>query len=161
MSPTVSGVPPRLADQVKGLVERRRCLASSPLSRTVSLANPLAIAHADVAVSAPRLVSWMGADPLIRRSGHIVQDRLLRSVCWTDIPQLSACDRPYPAARQQCKQQSRHPGADPRPSAFRPDISQLAQIERALCAMVAAVSRCCCYCQPLVLVPISEISPAP
>ncbi len=27
---------------------------------------------------------------LIRRSGHIVQDRPLRPVCWTDIPQLSA-----------------------------------------------------------------------
>ena len=38
----VSGVPERLADQAKGLAERRRCPASSPTSRAVSLANPLA-----------------------------------------------------------------------------------------------------------------------
>jgi len=55
---------------------------------------------------------------LIRRSGHVVQDRPLRPVCWTDIPQLSAWDASYPAAWQQCWQQSRRPGADPRPSAF-------------------------------------------
>ena len=55
---------------------------------------------------------------LIRRSGHIVQDRPLRPVCWTDIPQLSAWDASYPAAWQQCWRQSQRPGADPRPSAF-------------------------------------------
>jgi hypothetical protein len=55
---------------------------------------------------------------LIRRSGHIVQDRPLRSVCWADIPQLSARDASCPAAWQQCWQQSRRPGTDPRLSAF-------------------------------------------
>ena len=38
----VSGVPPRLAELAKGLGKRLRCLVSSPPSRTVSLANPLA-----------------------------------------------------------------------------------------------------------------------
>jgi hypothetical protein len=55
---------------------------------------------------------------LIRRSGHIVQDRPLRSLRWADIPQLSAWDAPCPAAWQQCWLQSRRHGADPRPSAF-------------------------------------------
>jgi hypothetical protein len=55
---------------------------------------------------------------LIRRSRHFVQDRLLRSLRWADIPQLPAWDAPCPAAWQQCWQQSRRPGADPRPSAF-------------------------------------------
>jgi hypothetical protein len=41
----VSGVPPRLADLRVGLGERRRCLASSPPFRRVSLANPLADAR--------------------------------------------------------------------------------------------------------------------
>jgi hypothetical protein len=44
----VSGVPVRLADQAKGLAECRRCLASSPPSRGVSLANPLANTVADL-----------------------------------------------------------------------------------------------------------------
>ena len=56
-------------------------------------------------------------DDLIRWSGRIVQDRPLRSLRWADIPQLSAWDAPCPAAWQQCWQQSRRPGADPRPSA--------------------------------------------
>ena len=55
---------------------------------------------------------------LIRRSGHIVQDRPLRSLRWADIPLMSAWDAPCPAAWQQCWLQSRRPGADPRPSAF-------------------------------------------
>jgi len=55
----------RLADQAKGLPERRRCLASSPPSRAVSLANPLAVAHGNVA--GQRLVSGMGADLQIHR----------------------------------------------------------------------------------------------
>jgi hypothetical protein len=32
-------------------------------------------------------------DLLIRKSGHIVQSRPLRSVRWADIPELSAADR--------------------------------------------------------------------
>ena len=35
----------------------------------------------------------------IRRSGHIVQDRLLRSVCWADIPELSAVTFPERSER--------------------------------------------------------------
>ena len=47
---------------------------------------------------------------LICRSGHIVQDRPLRSARWTDnIPQLPAWDAPYPAAWQHAQ----HLGADP------------------------------------------------
>jgi hypothetical protein len=36
-----------------------------------------------------------GRDPLIRRSGHIVQDRLSRSLCWGDIPHLSRLGRSF------------------------------------------------------------------
>ena len=53
---------------------------------------------------------------LIRRSGHIVQDRPLPVVGWADIPELSAQDRHCPAAWQQCWQQSRWNGTDRRPS---------------------------------------------
>jgi hypothetical protein len=55
-----------------------------------------------------------GHDLLIRRSGQVVQDRPLRSVCWADIPQLSARDRHCPAAWKQLPQNS----FDLRPSAF-------------------------------------------
>ena len=55
---------------------------------------------------------------LIRRLRQVVQDRLLPSARWADIPQLSIRDRRCPAAWQQYWQQSRHPCADPRPSAF-------------------------------------------
>jgi hypothetical protein len=55
-------------------------------------------------------------DHQIRRSGHILRGRPLRSLSWADIPQLSAWDAPCPAAWQQCWLQSRRPGADPRPS---------------------------------------------
>src|SRR5208283_4835482 len=41
---------------------------------------------------------------LIRRSGHIVQDRPSPVVGWADIPQLSARDASCPAAWQQCWQ---------------------------------------------------------
>jgi hypothetical protein len=73
---------------------------------------------------------------LIRRSGHIVQDRPLRSVRWADIPQLSVWDAPCPAAWLQHWLQSWRPGADPRPSVFRPDISSVG-------ADRASVMRCC------------------
>ena len=55
---------------------------------------------------------------LVRRSGHIVQDGLFRSLRWADIPQLSVWDAPCPAAWLQHWLQSRRPGADPRASAF-------------------------------------------
>ena len=55
---------------------------------------------------------------LIRRSGHVVQDRPSPVVGWADIPELSTCVGRRPAAWQQCWQQSRRNGADPRPSAF-------------------------------------------
>jgi hypothetical protein len=65
-----------------------------------------------------------GPDPnlLIRRSGRVVQKRPLRSVRWADIPQLSAQGERCPAAWQQCWQQQRHSGTDPRPSANGPSI---------------------------------------
>jgi hypothetical protein len=55
---------------------------------------------------------------LIRRSGQVVQDRPSPVVGWADIPGLSMCVGRRPAAWQQCWQQSRRNGADPRPSAF-------------------------------------------
>ena len=55
---------------------------------------------------------------LIRRSGHIAQDRPSLAARWADIPGLSARDRRCPAAWQQYWQQSRRDGTDPRPSAF-------------------------------------------
>ena len=54
---------------------------------------------------------------LIRRLRQVVQDRLLRSVCWTDIPQPSTRDRRCPVAWQQYWQQSPPNGTDSRPSA--------------------------------------------
>ena len=55
---------------------------------------------------------------LIRRSGHIVQDRPLRSVCWADIPELSVRVRRCPAAWQQYWQQSLRSRYWSRPSVF-------------------------------------------
>jgi hypothetical protein len=48
-----------------------------------------------------------GHDPLIRRSGQVVQDRPSPVVGWADIPESSTCVRYRPAAWQQCWQQSR------------------------------------------------------
>jgi hypothetical protein len=82
---------------------------------------------------------------LIRRSRQVVQDCLLRSVRWADIPQLSTRNRCCPAAWQQ----SRRVGLDPRPSA-----SQAAHIpswrgsrERSALSLVAAS----CHWSPLLL----------
>ena len=55
---------------------------------------------------------------LIRRLRQVVQDRLMPSVRWADIPQPSTRDRRCPAAWQQYWQQSGPDGTDPRPSAF-------------------------------------------
>jgi hypothetical protein len=44
---------------------------------------------------------------LIRRSGHIVQHRTSRSVCWADIPHVSMPGRRCPPSWQQVWQQSR------------------------------------------------------
>src|SRR6185312_10251642 len=55
---------------------------------------------------------------LIRRSGHIVQDRPSPVVGWADIPELSTCVGCCSAAWLQSWLQSRRRGADPRPSAF-------------------------------------------
>jgi hypothetical protein len=62
-----------------------------------------------------RLVRGMVAEHLIRSSGHIVQDRPLRSVRWADIPQLSIRGWRCPPSWQQFWQQSRRDGTDPRP----------------------------------------------
>ena len=43
---------------------------------------------------------------LIRRSGHIVQNRPVPVMCWADVPGLSARDGRCPAAWQQYWQQS-------------------------------------------------------
>jgi hypothetical protein len=56
---------------------------------------------------------------LIRRLRHIVQNRLLRSVRWADIPQLSTRDQRCPAAWQQYWQQSRRTASIPDRMLFR------------------------------------------
>jgi hypothetical protein len=48
-----------------------------------------------------------GHDLLIRRNGHIVQDCLLRSLCWADIPEQSMRGRCCSPSWQQVWQQSR------------------------------------------------------
>jgi len=81
---------------------------------------------ADVlSVSDPDCPRWLlrsgtqrAREHLIRRSGHTVQDRLVWSVCWADIPQLSRCVGCCPPAWLQSWLQSRGSGADPRPLAF-------------------------------------------
>lgn len=65
----------------------------------------------------PYLVGGTAAEPQIRRSGHIVQDRLLRSLRGAEIPQLSVWDAPCPAAWLQHWLQSWRPGTDSRLSA--------------------------------------------
>jgi hypothetical protein len=64
-----------------------------------------------------RARAYLG-EHLIRRSGQVVQDRPSPVVGWADIPELSTCVGCRPAAWLQCWLQSRHYGADPRPSAF-------------------------------------------
>ena len=59
-----------------------------------------------------------GVEHLIRRSGHVVQDRPSPVVGWADIPELSTCVGCCSAAWLQSWLQSRRNGADPRPSAF-------------------------------------------
>jgi hypothetical protein len=54
----------------------------------------------------------------IRRLRQVVQDCLLQSVGWADIPQLSTRDKRCPAAWQQYWQQPWPNGTDPRPSDF-------------------------------------------
>ena len=90
------------------------------------------------------------SDLLIRKSRQAVQDRPSRPVRWADIPELSTCVGRRPAAWQQCWQQSQRNSADPRPSAFRPDISQVgadrASVMRWRRSLLSAVG-CCCCCQ--------------
>jgi len=94
------------------------------------------------------------SDLLIRRSGHIVQDRPLRSVCWADIPALSAQERRCPATWQQYWLQSLRSRYWSRPSVFRPDISvgtDRARVMRCCRSLVLAAGGCCCChrcCQP-------------
>jgi hypothetical protein len=91
-------------------------------SRRVSCTNPCTNQLSGQLVPVgqhDRLIPTQRArEHLIRRSGRIVQNRPLWSLRWADIPQLSAWDAPCPAAWQQCWQQLRGPGADPRPYAF-------------------------------------------
>ena len=54
-----------------------------------------------IARAVQRLVRWMGAEHLIRRSRQLVQGRPSLVVCWTDIPHLSAPVGRCPAAWQQ------------------------------------------------------------
>jgi hypothetical protein len=80
------------------LLRRTRATALGPVRTQVS-------GHAEVSASYCHY-PWLSAssvmqrarDLLIRRSGHIVQDRPLWSLRWADIPQLSAWDAHCPAA---------------------------------------------------------------
>jgi hypothetical protein len=73
---------------------------------------------------------------LIRRSGHIVQDRPSPVMGWVDIPELSTCVGSCSEAWLQSWLQSRRNGADPRSSANEGrTYPQLARIVRALCAI--------------------------
>ena len=96
-------------------------------------------------------VCHAASDLLIRRSGHVVQDRPSPVVGWADIPELSTCVGCCSAAWLQSWLQSRRNSADPRPSAFRPDISPVgadrASVMRCRRSLLPAVGRCCC-CQP-------------
>ena len=74
---------------------------------------------------------------LIRRLRQVVQDRLLPSVRWADIPQLFTRDKRCPASWQQHWQQSRPNGTDPRPSANE------CRTYPELAAQRASVLRCC------------------
>jgi hypothetical protein len=56
-------------------------------------------------------------NPQIRRLRQVVQDRLLPSARWADIPQMSTRDRRCPPDWQQYRQQSRPSSTDPRRSA--------------------------------------------
>ena len=87
-------------------------------------------------------------DLLIRRSRHIVQDRLLRSVRCADIPQLSARDRRCSAAWQQYWQQSRRDGFGARPSTFQAGHipSCCMTCERPWLLLTGDVCGCCCCC---------------
>jgi hypothetical protein len=76
-------------------------LSRLSMSRRVSCTNeppgrPVRVGQQDRRSGAQR-----AREHLIRRSRHIVQDRPLPSVCWADIPELSARDRRCPAAWQQ------------------------------------------------------------
>jgi hypothetical protein len=70
-----------------------------------------------VALGRPSHRARGGHDLLTRRSGQVVQDRPSPVVGCADIPEFAYVGR-CPAAWQQCWQQSRRNGADPRPSAF-------------------------------------------
>jgi hypothetical protein len=104
--------------------------------------------------SYPRVaVVALGRPPHRARGGHdpLIRDRPPRSVCWADIPQLSAWDASCPAAWQQRWQQSRHPGADPWPSAFRPGVGSYRHVRHERLALPPFADPCwgcyrrCCY----------------
>jgi len=62
----------------------------------------------------------------------------LRSVCWADIPQLSAQDRRCPAAWQQYWQQLRRRCLHPRPSAFQGLLVIPTDLERRIAEPIPA-----------------------
>jgi hypothetical protein len=60
----------------------------------------------DCAITARGLHALTPTEHLIRSSGQVVQDRLVVSALWTDVPGLSARDQRCPAAWLQYWQQS-------------------------------------------------------
>jgi hypothetical protein len=95
---------------------RRRSGWTSPVSRVVSHVLPCFVSKSVSRCayrpgrSAARLLD---ADPLIRRSGQLVQDRPSPVVGWADIPELFRCVGCCSAPWLQSWLQSRRNGADP------------------------------------------------
>ena len=123
--------------------ERRRITI-----RRQSGGGPVAPSPVAARARLPETGSGMSPDGQAVASGSIcrlrrfVQGRLLPSVRWGDIPQLSTRDRRRPAAWQQ----SRPNGTDPRPSANGRTYPKLRRIVR----MRGAVNdrRCCRAARP-------------
>ena len=78
----------------------------------------------------------------IRRSGQVVQDRPLPVVGWADIPELCTRVGRRPVVWLQSRLQSRWNGANPRPSAFRPCIPQVA-MQTCMCLWVPSSADDC------------------
>ena len=137
-----SGVAMRLGTEPPGTVRPNR-ISSSGLSRPNRFKLDQRPRPVAVGQRCTTLNCNPNCNPQIRRSGWIVQDRLLWSLRRADIPQLSVRDASCPTAWQQCWLQSRRPGADPRPSAFQAGHmpSWRGSCERCSLSPVAAGSR--------------------
>ena len=102
-------------------LRRSVCAAGQPACPQVSRSTGLSGSDRDFPAltgrsGTQRARAYFG-EHLIRRLRQVLQGRLMPSVRWANIPQLSTLDRRCPAAWQQYWQQSRPNSTDPRPSA--------------------------------------------